>query len=438
MNWRRVVSWGLALFLLLTGVAIWAKADHGDQVLAVTSRVLGVSPARLYLAGGPKLPNGPIDSTAGLVAALKQSQAGDTIFLAPGVYSGLSLGNLSLGSGVTITSADPSSLAVITDFRMNNVQGLTFSKLELATIDQPELAAKGVSHWAFNINKSSDIHFDQVKVHGTLDGDVSTDVRGIAILNSKNVSITNSEFQQLDRALAIGQTQNIKVSGNYVHDIRSDGLNFAEVSNVEVTGNTLRDFKPVGKDHPDAIQFWTSGTKTPSHDILISSNIILRGDGEYTQGIFLRDQIGTLPYERVTISDNLIVGTGYNGIRIQGATDLKLTGNELVSFEGDNKTYLLVQAADRVVATGNSATAISFDKSTNVTQDGNVTTKFVNDLGQAAIKKWIEVNPSNASHLQGLLPIDFGPEETTPGLDPLLPVAFEFTMFGGPPDFMIA
>jgi hypothetical protein len=381
-----------------------------------------------------------VDSTAGLVSALKGAQAGDTILLAPGVYSDLSSKNLEIkfDTPVTITSADPSHLAVITDFRLSGVQGLTFSNLEFATLDHSDTVAKK-SPWAFNFDKSSDIHFDHVKIHGSLDGDVSNDARGLAILNSENVSITNSEFQQLDRALAIGQTQNITVTGNNSHDLRSDGFDFAEVSNVQLTGNTFRDFTPAAGDHPDAIQFWTSGTKTASHDILISGNVILKGDGAYTQGIFLRDQIGTLPYERVIISNNLIVGTGYNGIRIQGATDLTLTGNELVTFAGDNKTWILIQGADRVFAAENKATAISFDKSTNVSQDGNVVTTAVDDHGVAAVEHWLDAHPTSATWLDTRLPVAVVPENLVQanGLGMAPSLYGGFSGFGGS-DFLFA
>jgi Ca2+-binding RTX toxin-like protein len=337
-----------------------------------------------------------VSSTASLTSALKAATGGDIIKLAPGTYSGLALSNLTYASDVTITSADPTKLAILTDFTLKGVNGLTFTNLEMATLDHTDLVAKGLGFWAFNVNQSSDIHFDHVKVHGSLDGDVSNDVRGIGILNSKDVSVTNSEFQQLDRALAIGETSQVTVSGNSAHDLRSDGFDFAQVSYVKLTSNTFSTFKPNATDHPDAIQFWTSGTTTASHDILISGNVILKGDGADTQGIFLRDQIGTLPYERVTISNNLIVGTGYNGIRIQGATDLTLTGNELISFAGENKTWILVQGADRVVATNNQATAISFDTSTHVTQSGNVINAFVTDKGAAAIQQWTADGGSEA------------------------------------------
>jgi hypothetical protein len=373
-----------------------------------------------------------VDSVSSLVNALKSASGGDVISLAPGTYSGLALKNLTFNGGVTLTSADPAQQAVITDFTLTNVKGVTFSNLDLSTLDHPDFVAKGIGYWAFNIKGCDEIHFDNVKIHGSLDGDASNDVEGLSILNSTNVSVANTEFQQLERAMAIGQTQNVNVTGNHAHDLRSDGFDFAEVANVKIVGNLLHDFTPNGSDHPDAIQFWTSGTKTPSHDILISQNVILRGDGAYTQGIFLRDQLTTLPYERVTISDNLVVGTGYNGIRISGAKDLILARNELITFEGDNKTTLLVQRGEGISTTGNRGTAMAYDTSSGIIQTDNVTTMPVGDKGAAILNDWYNAHPdvTHVTQPPAVLPVpvvDF-PSGTPPYV---LPTMFPMTGYFG-------
>jgi pectate lyase len=355
-----------------------------------------------------------VNSTAGLSSALNSAQGGDVIQLASGVYSDLSLKGLTFASNVTITSADAAKPAVITDFVIRDVSGLTFKNVELATPNSVE--TKGGAYWAFNVFDSREIHFDQVSVHGSLDGDSSNDVQGLNFLDSSHISITNSEFQQLERAMSIGRTDHVHVTGNYVHDLRSDGFDFAQVSYVQVSGNTFTNFTPAEGDHPDAIQFWTRGTTEPSHDIVISGNAILRGEGSYTQGIFFRDQTDQMPFERVTISDNLIVNTGYNAIRVTGIKDLTVTDNTLVSVSGQNKTWMLIQKADGVVASGNSATSIGFDDVSNLTDAGNTITKSVTDLGADAIKTWMEANPATAAlvgaGITGLLPIDYFPPTT--------------------------
>lgn len=320
-----------------------------------------------------------------LEAALKAAQSGDRILLAPGVYSTVTLKYLTLSPAelrfdppVTITSADPARPAQISVMRINRVHGLTFTGLEFVSI--PGL-------FSHEIKNCSRITLDRNHFHGSLDGDSSNDGSGISFAWCSDVKVTNNEFQQLLRGVSFGATKNVLLQGNSFHDIRSDGANFSQVNFVDVRGNDFRSFRAVGTDHPDAIQFWTSNTTTPSTDILIAENLAEKGEGAGMQAFFLRDQLLTLPYERVTIRDNLAVDTGYNGIRIQGAKDVKVIGNELITIaplDGTKPqtTFMLVQRGDGVFSQNNRAAAISFDigkpdASINVVQDGDVVTQMM-------------------------------------------------------------
>src|SRR3546814_18292453 len=109
----------------------------------------------------------------------------------------------------------------------------------------------------------------------------------------------------------------------------------------------------------------------------VSDNLIVRGDGEGAQGIFLRDQLGHLPYEHVTISNNAIAGTGYNGIRVIRAKHLTVTGNELATEVGGYKTFMLVQNADDVNSTGTEAISIGFAHVTTLLTHGDLLTNEV-------------------------------------------------------------
>lgn len=409
----------LAAALMLAGGVVW-----GERA-GVPAAMLEQSAERdavqlFWRVKGTRLSTVEVNDTAGLVSALRGAAAGDVIRLAPGVYSDFSLKGVSFDSNVTITSADPANRAVLADFTIARVVGVTFTNLEFAT--PSDVASKGGGYWAFNVLDSRDIHFDRISVHGSLDNDASNDVQGISIRNSSHVSVTNSEFQQLERALAVGSVDYINVSGNNVHDLRSDGFDFAEVSFVEVRGNVLSDFHPVQRDHPDAIQFWTGGTTKASHDIVVAGNVILRGDGEGSQGIFFRDQTNKLPFERVTISDNLLVNTGYNAIATNGMKGVTISNNVLITNVGADKTWLLVRNSDGVVATGNRASSIGFDNVKDLTDKGNTITKGVTDLGSADIKAWLQANPSVSAaatdQLRALLANDVSLNEVPPFVIP--------------------
>ncbi|WP_394764236.1 right-handed parallel beta-helix repeat-containing protein, partial [Phenylobacterium sp.] len=226
--------------------------------------------------------------------------------------------------------------------------------------------------------------------HGSLDGNPQNDAEGFAISGSTNVSITNSEFQQLERGVAINTSSNVTFSNNNVHDVVVTGIMFAQVNNVTINGNVFSNLYPEPGDHPDAIQFLTAGTKEPSHDISITNNIIYRGAGAATQGIFFRDQLTTMHYENVTIVNNLIDGTGYSGIAVDHIHDLVVTGNSLISNPGDtNKTFLSIDSSDTVTLTNNQAIVIGLSGTTNVSQSGNVINSAVTDGGIGALHDWL-------------------------------------------------
>ncbi|PZQ63828.1 MAG: hypothetical protein DI570_07710 [Phenylobacterium zucineum] len=450
MYLRRLVAGVLGLCILLTFAAVAVKVARSDRVAFAASQIVESSHARLIRIGGRDVTTINVASTAELVAGLKVAKGGETFLLAPGTYSGIDFKIAPrFENPVTITSADPINQAIVTDFRMRNAEGFNFTQLEFATIIQPDRVANDGSYWAYNFRDCANMTFDRITVHGSLDGNASNDVSGITLSGSKNVTITNSEFQQLERAVAFGGGTNIKLIGNNLHDLRTDGFNFVQVQQVEIRGNIFRDFDPAQGDHPDAIQFWTSRSNAPSTDILIAGNIILKGDGDHTQGIFLRDQIGTLPYERVTITDNLLIGTGYNGIRIQGAKDITITNNNLVTFDGGLKTFMLVQGAEGVNASGNSAAYVAFEQSSNVTQTDNQSAGPVKDEGEAAIRQWFEAHPAEGAQLRGMLPVDFVLPYTF--FDPIVPShtityldgqfgydGLDFGSYGGASGFLFA
>ncbi|MFL5296742.1 MAG: right-handed parallel beta-helix repeat-containing protein, partial [Phenylobacterium sp.] len=229
-----------------------------------------------------------VDSTAALTSALKSAHDGDTILLKAGTYSGLYFSNLTFATGVTITSADAANRAVLTSFGVDNAHGITFSNVEMVT--------QSTGYFDYIVTNSSNLSFDHVSVHGSLDGNVLNDIEGIQISGSSNISVTNSEFQQLERAMAISTSSNITVANNHVHDVGTTGFMFGQVSNVKITGNVLDNFHVPTGDHPDAIQFLTSNATAPTHDVLISDNVLFRGGGDAFQGIFVADQATTMHY----------------------------------------------------------------------------------------------------------------------------------------------
>ena len=312
-----------------------------------------------------------VSNASQLATALAGAQGGDRIVLAAGNYGDLKLTNRSYSSAVEIVSADPANPAEFRTVTLTSVNNLSFKSVEIGYALAP-----GEPDWAkyANLNKVSNITFDSVHFRGSLDGNSANDGNGLSILDSSKIKVINSEFEQLGRGLAIGSSTDLEIRNNRFHDLRSDGADFSDVQRVVIAGNHFTNFNPVGLDHPDAIQFWTYGTARPSSDIVIYDNIVLQGAGRGLQGIFLKDEVGTLPYERVQIYNNLVyVNDGLNGITIQGGKGAVIQNNTVVSQRGDAYShYIRMENVNGLILKDNVSDTIINDRNSNVRLIDNV------------------------------------------------------------------
>ncbi|WP_068876364.1 right-handed parallel beta-helix repeat-containing protein [Phenylobacterium sp. CCH9-H3] len=326
-----------------------------------------------------------VNSSATLATALKAAQSGDTILLGQGTYS-LNITNVKYANDITITSADAGRPAVITSLNVSNVTGLTIRDAELR-------ADAGVTN-PFRVSNSSDIHFENLNVHGSLDGNPKNDTNGFLIRSSTNVSIEDSEFHQLSFAVTHLNVDGLEVRNNSFHDLRADGVRGGGSSNVAITGNTFRDFYPTAADHPDAIQFWTSNTTSNAHDILIADNVIMRGSGAPMQGIFMGDEAAGIFYERVTIDHNLISGGLYHGINVTSAFNVVIEGNVVQGYVG-TKSWIRVDDVVGATIKNNDANLVTVTAaSRDVTQSNNEIVPLATDGGASALASWADDAPT--------------------------------------------
>jgi Ca2+-binding RTX toxin-like protein len=319
-----------------------------------------------------------VNTTADLVSALKSARDGDTIQLTTGTYSGVSLKGLSFANGVTITSQRLDAQAVITDMNLSEVKGLTFQDLEFA--------AKNADGLSYRVESSQNVAFVRLDVHGSLDNDPSNDGQAFLIRNSDYVTVRDSEFQQLFSAISHADDEHLTIAGNSFHDLHLDGVRGGGSSWITITDNTIRDFHRDPTAHADAIQFWTRNVTTPSHDILIANNVILRGDGQYAQGVFLGDE-SDIGYERVTITGNLVAGGAINGITVFNGRNIVVTDNIVQGFLDRNSTIRIEESTGLVA--NNTSSLVNIAK-TNVaiTSYGNTTVALADDDGAWALQLW--------------------------------------------------
>jgi hypothetical protein len=286
-----------------------------------------------------------IDNGSALLSALKTAHAGDQILLAGGDYGRLRIEGVHIDGQVTITSADPNDPAVFQYLSISQSQGLTLTGLEFNVAP----GSLGVG-----VGGSNDIHFDNLQVHGAMDGEYTLDGGGMTVRNSTNVSISNSTFHDLGSGITHIDGNGLVLSNNSFHDLRSDGIHGTRSSNVTITDNTFTDFHPQGADHPDAIQFWTTDDAATAH-ITVTGNTITRGDGSKIQGIFLGDESGG-GYQDVTITDNAVIGGMYHGIRLVNGDGAVVSDNLVVGYT-DMISWIQIKDSSHFVAENNEATS---------------------------------------------------------------------------------
>jgi Ca2+-binding RTX toxin-like protein len=310
-----------------------------------------------------------VNSTAALVTALSQAKSGDVVTVASGTYSNVAIKNLQVAGNVTITSASPDKPAVFTDLLVRNSSGLTFQNLELAAGANAALP--------FQVTSSSNIVLDRLDVHGTLNGSSHDDGQLMIVRSSKNVVVSNSEFQQASNALAHLDNDGLTIVNNSFHDLRIDGVRGGGTSNLLISNNYFTNFYPkmgtrdANGDHPDAIQLWTTNTKASASNITITDNLVVRGDGLPVQGIFFRDQVGNLPFKNVLVSGNTVIGGIANGIGLNGIDGLVATNNELIAIDGQ-VSHIMMRGTSNATLSGNQASSYLLDNVTNVTRSDNI------------------------------------------------------------------
>lgn len=335
-----------------------------------------------------------VSSTSDLIKSLSTAKDGDVVKLAAGNYSNVNLTNINISGNVTITSADSTHQAALTDLMMRNVSGVTFSGVEFSEL----VAGK---QYGFQVWNSANIALDNVKVHG-LDGIVGTGQESSMLIfrSSNNISITNSEFTNVFDGLGLLNNTNVTVSNNYFHNIRRDGIESGGNSYITITGNRFTDFHPAGAvgstgDHADAIQFWTTGTTTAAHDITISDNLFVRGSGSAIQGIFMRDEVGNLAYQNVSVQNNTVIGSLYNGIQVDHVASGILQNNTVIGYS-DQLSWIGATNSAGLTIVGNQATTYS---NTTLNVAGNTKIAIPTDGGASLVSQWLTSNAANLTNL---------------------------------------
>ena len=333
----------IGLALIRTGIRTLVLTLTLTRTLAVTLAVTltltlaGFAPGRLY-AETAALPD------------LTTAGPGTVIALPGGDYGVLTLkgGGGAPGNPLVIKAADPANPPRFAGLMLDNtadvvLDGLIF-KYHFAAGDPIYIQP-------FKVNTSKD-----VTIRNTLfDGDVATGVSavddgfpygiGLSVRWCDGFTLQASEIRSFHRGLGISESDNITLLANDIHALRSDGLNLAQVTNLLIEGNYIHDFlrNLASTDHSDMIQFWTTQTTAPSHDITIRDNVLDSGIGTYTQSIFMRNELvdqkkagPEMFYRNITITGNVIINAHLHGITVGETDGLLIANNTLIANPASN------------------------------------------------------------------------------------------------------
>ena len=331
-----------------------------------------------------------VTSTAQLLAALAGAHGGDTIEMAPGTYSNVSINNKNVSqtppANVLIESEYSWKPAVLTGLYVNNSTGLYFAHLTFSTATTFAGPSGGNYVAPFGVFNSSHMTFAAITVAGSPTQTYATDVTGLLIENSNYVAVRGSSFTYLHAGLTQVGNNYMEISSDSFSNIADDGVRGGGTSNITVTGNTFssQHLDPADEDHPDAIQFWTSGTTSSASNITITSNVFTRGNGSAVQGIFITDQVGDLPYKNVLIQGNSLTGELYNGIMLDDAISSSVIDNHVTSYPDIQSAVKVFDSTNATVA-DNAAEKFDFENNINLSQTGNTVITMPNPFPTAGM-----------------------------------------------------
>jgi len=310
-------------------------------------------------------------------AALKSAVSGETILLRPGAYSGVTIKNIAIAGTVTVKSALATSQATLTSLSVVGSSGFTFKGLQFNTAGVSVDPTAAHNTWDFQIYSSDRINFNGIALSGDPNGTLANTICGLFFENDTNSSVTASNFQHVHTAVQFVESTGVTVSGDKFSYVFDDGVDFGGCSNVVVNGNAFTTFHmdPTDTQHPDAIQFWSAGT-TSSQNITVTKNTYVRGAGtSAVHGVFIKDVVGNLPFQNVLIQGNTIKGANYNGITVDGANNVTITGNTSVSYADMTPSWIGAQNTSNVTISYNKAMKILDVNNVNDVLIGNTTNK---------------------------------------------------------------
>lgn len=285
--------------------------------------------ATLAFAGAAEAADISVGDAHALDAAIARAAPGDRIVLAAGAYGDLVIGPRRGAGMVTIAAADAAAAPVFRSIFLRDADSVTLKGLAVIH----GLAIKPLSDRAIEIRRSADIRIEGLRVASAGNGAPGDDANGLIIRDSRRVTVTGSQFSDVFRGVVLYDSDDVTVAGNSFVRIGSDGVAARGARDLTIAGNSFSDFTPADpvKWHPDAIQLWSRGAPHANERIVIRGNVVRRGAGGATQGVFIKTP--EIASRDILIENNRIEQSMGQGIFVENGAGVTIRGNVLVAVE---------------------------------------------------------------------------------------------------------
>ncbi|MEW5963364.1 MAG: right-handed parallel beta-helix repeat-containing protein [Pseudomonadota bacterium] len=273
-----------------------------------------------------------VTTAAELLLALAVATPGSVIELAPSRFGDVVIDGSRFAGTVTIKSADPATPATLDSLQIKNSSHIAIEGIRIEHVLAP-----GEPDWvaAVRIDKSDHIAITGSEVCGSADDNHTNDGQGVLVLDSSVVRLDANTFHDLKTAVSVGRAEEIEITANTFRDLRSDGVDLANVRRVAVEGNAFSDFHTqlaLG-DHPDMIQLWNDGSFGDMSDIAIRNNSLLKGAGDDVPAIFMQGALprsgsaAPAPAHHIVIEGNVIETGAAQGIWLADVDQALISSN---------------------------------------------------------------------------------------------------------------
>ena len=321
-----------------------------------------------------------VSSMTELESALRSARDGDVVEMVAGAYPFARIRGVRVDGTVTVRPA-PGAAVVLAGLDLRDVAGLTLSGLTFRGDPAP-------GRYQLLVTGGERVRLESMAFDGAEEGGDRRIVSSVMLRDVRDAVVRDSRFTGGWHGLSLLNVDGLLVEGNTFRGLETDGVRGGGVNHAVIARNSFTDFHPRDGDHPDGIQLWSTRQDTPARDIVIRENLVVRGHGAPTQGVFVRDTHLKLPFEGLVVRDNLVVGGLYNGITVAGATAPVIQNNTVLS-QPDHDSWIRLSDATQARVTGNQAMRFVEAKTTFAVRANNRTVSAITS-SQAAqvIAEW--------------------------------------------------